>query len=50
MSKHYACSSCGAFLEADELITVHNPEWVLKPVDDECCPHCKGLAVEVQDE
>lgn len=44
----YACTGCSQIVAEDELITVENPAWVLKPIDDECCPHCKSLCIEVE--
>lgn len=48
-TKQYACTGCSDILEANELITVTNPAWVLKPTDDECCPSCEELCVEVSE-
>src|SRR5439155_835526 len=45
--QEFVCTGCSIILTRSELVTVHNPEWVLRPVDTECCPHCKSLCVEV---
>ncbi len=48
--KDYLCSKCSQPVDESELITVTNPDWVLKPTDDQCCPSCEGLCIEVSDE
>lgn len=48
--KHYACIGCGLSLEEKELVIITNLNWVMKPTDDECCPYCNNLGIEVSDE
>lgn len=45
--KYYGCIQCKQVLEQDDLITIVNPKWVMKPTDPECSPCCKDLAIEL---
>jgi hypothetical protein len=49
MNKQYGCINCHQVWQEEELITVHNIEWVMQEVDDECCPDCRSLCVELED-
>lgn len=46
--KEFICTNCSNLLTEDQLVTVTNLKWVMKPTDNECCPKCKELCIELE--